>query len=165
MPTGRTVLEIVHPVDNINVNFRTRRSALGDFIDAARGAAQGAYGRPGTVATVGQGASRATGTLTLSTASGTVGGSINGVAVTVTASGGDTATATALAAAINASVNPLVQGIVTATSALGVVTLTATEWGKTGNAVTLAASGTGVTASGARLTGGAASTSTRTVTR
>lgn len=100
----------------------------------------------------------ATGTLTLSSASGTVGGIINGVTVTVTASGGDTATAAALAAAINASANALVSGSVIATSALGVVTLTARQAGPSGNAITLAATGTGVTASGARLTGGASTT-------
>jgi phage tail sheath gpL-like len=97
---------------------------------------------------------QATGTLTLSTASGTVGGTINGVTVTVTAAGGDTATAVLIAAAINASANALVSNHVTATSALGVVTLTSKYPGHAGNAVTLAASGTGVTASGARLTGG-----------
>lgn len=96
----------------------------------------------------------ASGTLTLSSASGTVGGVINGVTVTVTASGGDTTTAAAVAAAINASSDALISGLVTATSALGVVTVTTAVTGKMGNAVTLAASGTGVTASGARLTNG-----------
>ena len=46
-------------------------------------------------------------------------------------------------------------GFVTATSALGVVTIRATQKSAWGNAITLAASGTNVTASGARLTGGA----------
>lgn len=101
-------------------------------------------------------ASPATGTLTLSSASGTVGGTINGVSVTVAASGGDTATAAAIAAAINASGNALVNKHVTATSALGVVTITAITPGFSGNAITLAASGTNVTASGARLTDGTA---------
>lgn len=92
------------------------------------------------------------GTLTLSSASGTVGGAINGTSVTVTASGGDTATATALAAAINA--NATTKLIVHATSALGVVTITAIARGTAGNSITLTASGTGVTRSGATLTGG-----------
>lgn len=103
---------------------------------------------------------QATGTLTISSGSGTVGGTINGVSVTVTWGTSDTATATALAAAINASANALVNKHVTATSSAGVVTLTAALPGNSGNAVTLAASGTGVTASGARLTGGAADTFT-----
>jgi phage tail sheath gpL-like len=97
----------------------------------------------------------ATGTLTLSSASGAVGGTINGVAVTATASGGDTNSAALVAAAINASANALVAGMVYATSAGAVVTVRARHPGKLGNATTLAASGTGVTASGARLTGGA----------
>lgn len=97
----------------------------------------------------------ASGTLTLSTASGAVGGTINGVTITATAAGGDTATAALIAAAINASTNALVQYIVTASSSGAVVTITAAKKGATGNCITLAASGTGVTASGARLTGGA----------
>jgi len=106
------------------------------------------------------GATAASGTVTLSTASGTVGATINGVAVTTAASGGDTATAAALAAAINAESNALVANHVTATSAAGVVTITARMPGQYGNAITLAASGTGATASGARLTGGAATRTT-----
>ena len=100
-------------------------------------------------------ATAASGTLTLATASGTVGGIINGVTITVTASGGDTATATAIAAAINASANALVAGIVDASAVGAVVTVTSEIPGKSGNAITLAATGTNVTASGARLTGGA----------
>lgn len=96
----------------------------------------------------------ASGTVTLSSASGTVGASINGVSITVSASGGDTATAAALASAINASSNALVAPYVSATSALGVVTITAKTPGAAGNVITLAASGTGALASGARLTGG-----------
>lgn len=98
----------------------------------------------------------ASGTLTLSSASGTVGGIINGVTITVTASGGDTATAAAIAAAINASANPLVLGAATATSNGAGVTVTSVRGGGSGNYITLAASGTGVSASGARLTGGGA---------
>lgn len=120
--------------------------------------------RKATVTSVVDGTTLATAsaTLTLSSASGSVGGTINGVAVTVTASGGDTATATALAAAIVASTNAAHLGIVTATSAAGVVTVSAFQPGKMGNAITLAASGTGVTASAARLAGGAGDDSTAT---
>ncbi len=100
-------------------------------------------------------AAQASGTLTLATASGTVGGVINGVTITVTASGGDTATAAAIAAAINASANALVAGIVSATSAGAVVTVTSLDASKAANSITFAASGTGVTASGTgRLAGG-----------
>lgn len=96
----------------------------------------------------------ATGTYTLSGASGVLTATINGVACsTASQSGTDTACATALAAAINASTNALVTGLVTATSAVGVVTVTAIA-GKMGNAVTTTATGTGNTAGQARLTGG-----------
>lgn len=98
---------------------------------------------------------KASGTITMATSSGTVGATINGVAITVTWATSDTNSAALLAAAINASSNALVSGYVTATSAAGVVTITATQKSAWGNAITLAASGTNVTASGARLTGGA----------
>lgn len=100
----------------------------------------------------------AAGTLTISGGSGAVGGTINGTLVTVTWATSDTLSAAALAVAINAAA-AIVSGHVTATSALGVVTLTAKP-GVTGNAITLAASGTGVTASGTRLTGGTATSTT-----
>jgi len=92
---------------------------------------------------------------------------INGVTFTAKTSGatgnqfniGASATASAanLAAAINASATALVSGLVSATSALGVVTVTARAKGVTGNAVTIAEgvdSGSVITVSGARLTGG-----------
>lgn len=93
---------------------------------------------------------------------------INGVTFTGETSGatgnqfnvGTTATltASALAAAINASATALVSGTVVATSALGVVTITAAVSGLIGNAITIAKgtdSGSVNTVSGARLTGGA----------
>jgi phage tail sheath gpL-like len=96
----------------------------------------------------------ATGTVTLSGGSGTITATINGVAIAITWATSDTNSAALLAAAINASTDALVQNIVTATSAAGVVTVSAVVPGVVGNCVTLAASGTGATASGARLTGG-----------
>lgn len=96
----------------------------------------------------------ATGTVTLSSASGDVSAVINGVTITVTYATSDTNTASLLKTAINASANALVANHVTATSAAGVVTITASTPGIVGNTITLAASGTGATASGARLTGG-----------
>lgn len=107
---------------------------------------------------------QSTATLTLAGASGTVGAVINGVSTTVTASGGDVATAAALAAAINASADPLVSQHVRASNldsnnvATGVVTVTGYTPGPAGNAVTLAATGTGITASSARLSGGSVTT-------
>lgn len=103
----------------------------------------------------------ATGTITIASGSGVITATIGGilgqapVVVSVTWATSDTVAAAALAAAINAAPNcPVV-----ASSAAGVVTLYATIVGTgatntVGNSVTLAATGTGVTVSGAVLTGG-----------
>jgi hypothetical protein len=99
---------------------------------------------------------KAKGTLTISAGAGADGGTINGALITVTWATSDTATATALAAAINTSVDPRIAGVVSASSAAGVVTIWSNLNGTIGNAITLVASGTGVTASGANLAGGAA---------
>lgn len=96
----------------------------------------------------------ATGTLTMATSSGTVGGVINGVTVTVEWATSDEVSTIALAAAINASADPLVSNHVTASASAKVTTLTAKNKGHAGNAITLAASGTNVTASAARLASG-----------
>lgn len=74
--------------------------------------------------------------------------------------GSVSAVAASLAAAIVRSATALVVDVVTATSALGVTTITALGPGIEGNAITLSASGTGPTASGARLTGGSATSIT-----
>ena len=103
----------------------------------------------------------ASGTLTLSAASGAVGGTIAGTLVTVTAAGGDSPTATALAAAINANATIGNNLKVVATAAGAIVTIKAVTFppdNTLGNAFTLVASGTGVTASGATLAGGVAAT-------
>lgn len=97
---------------------------------------------------------QASGTVTISSGSGTITATINSVGVAVTWGTDDATTAAALAAAINASTNSAVQGQVYATAAAGVVTIKARTGGSGGNAITLAASGTGATASGATLTGG-----------
>ena len=68
------------------------------------------------------------------------------------------ATATGLCAAIQANEDPLVQPLVFATVAANVITIHAQDGGASGNIITLAASGTGATASGGRLTGGTAAT-------
>ena len=124
-----------------------------------------AYGTAGNAITLT--ASRTAGTATASGATlaggtdntGTI--TINGVAVAEDVTGlSDTAAASLLAASINAETDPLVDGVVTATSSAGVVTISAAAPGVGGNAITLAASGTGLTASGARLTGGASTSYT-----
>ena len=105
----------------------------------------------------------ATGTSTIASGSGTITATINGVAIAITWATDDTTSAALLAAAVNASANALIAGIVTATSALGVVTYAAARGGLAGNTVTTAASGTGHTAAQARLTGGTNGTSTALV--
>jgi hypothetical protein len=81
---------------------------------------------------------------------------INGVTVNATGTNGnDTTTAASIVTAINASTDALVRGHVTATSSGGTVTLTAVRGGHLGNAITVSVTGTGYTATGARLVNGA----------
>lgn len=96
----------------------------------------------------------ASGTVTISSGSGTITATIGGVAISITWATTDANSAALLAAAINANTNALIAGLISASSAVGVVTVSAKQKGALGNHVTLAASGTGATASGARLTGG-----------
>lgn len=96
---------------------------------------------------------RASGTLTMGASSGAVGGTIGGTLKTVTWATSNTASCIALAAAINADAT--IGKLVYATASGSVVTLTAMAPGPVGNKITLVASGTGVTASGATLTAGA----------
>jgi hypothetical protein len=107
----------------------------------------------------------ATGTATFSTiVAGNV-VTVNGVAFTARAAAStqyeftlgasDTTAAAALAAAINACVDALITGVVTATSAAGVVTVRAVTGGTGGNAITLAKTGAPVAVSGATLANGA----------
>jgi phage tail sheath gpL-like len=95
--------------------------------------------------------------------SGTTNVVINGVTFSQ-ASGTDDARAAAAAAAINASANALISGVVTASYSANVLTLRAVEKTKAGNANTLSVSGTGVSASGARFTGGVTATDATTAT-
>lgn len=97
----------------------------------------------------------ATGTITISSGSGAIGAVINGVTISITWATSDNNSATLLANAINESEDALVQGLVDATVATNVVTITAQRGGWSGNAITLAATGTGATASVARLATGA----------
>lgn len=106
---------------------------------------------------------RASGTCTVATITAADTVTINGVTLTSAASpsgesqfdsdGSNTVVAAALAACINAHTS--LTGIVTATSALGVVTISAYNKGLMGNAITLASSnGTRLAVSAARLAGG-----------
>ncbi len=95
------------------------------------------------------------GTLTLASSSGTVGGTINGTSITTTWATSDAVTAAALAVLVNA--NATLAPLFVASALFGVVTITCRVAGAAGNAYTLTATGTNVTASGAgTLTGGAA---------
>lgn len=148
---AETAAQLAEKLGHASDRPRIALIALADLmVDVASGI------RPWLVqmSTAETGAAAATGTVTISSGSGTITATINGVAIAITWATSDTNSASLLAAAINASVNALVAGIVTATSALGVVTVTSVGKGIVANAITLAASGTGATASGARLTGG-----------
>lgn len=135
---------------------RGKRELLRRFVNFLFGALSGAKKVTGfDIYPDGATAAAASGTVTIASGTGSIAAVINGVSTAVTWATSDTATATALAAAINASTDALVQYHVTATSAAGVVTVTAAKKGISGNCITLAATGTGATASGARLTAGA----------
>lgn len=144
-------------------------STLGPLLSAVGNAAvvEITWTEPGTDGNVTLAASSATGSATASDATlsggtddvGTV--SISGVDVAVDVTGmTNTAAATAMAAAINAESTALVADNVTATSSGAVVTITAVQPGTTGNSITLAVSGGGLSRSGARLTGGTATSYT-----
>lgn len=86
---------------------------------------------------------QASGQVTISSGSGTETITINGVAITAAWTTSDANTATLLAQNINNSANALVQGLVYASASSNVVTITAVNPGVAGNAISLAASGTG----------------------
>lgn len=153
--------EQVPAMSEFSLDARTALSRAASFLEAL-----GAGMRVGSVAvlTNNGNAAAATGEVEFDGTSGTTTVTINGVAFSQT-SGTDAERAAAAAAAINASANALIDGVVTATDSNGVLTILADVKGKSGNWITLAASGTGVTASGNRLTGGSEATNGVTVTR
>lgn len=114
----------------------------------------------------------ATATVTYSSSSGNQTVTINGVSTGNVSSGAsDTLTATAVKAVIDASTNALVSRHVRVLQRAGVLHIFAKYPGTAGNAITLAASGTGATASATRLgsgteaqSGGAQATGTLTLT-
>lgn len=118
-----------------------------------QGLQAGAYSASFDVINSATNAVKASGTLTISGGSGAVGGTIGGTLVTAAWATSDTVAAGLVAAAINA--NSTVNKLCYATSLAGVVTVTSNLPGPLGNKITLVASGTGVTASGAVLASGA----------
>jgi hypothetical protein len=126
-------------------SYQGSLSRLIEYFEQLRSRARNAYMKTHRAAV------RAVATLTLTglpTAADTF--TLNGVTFTARASGAvanefnigadATATAAAIAAAINASVTAKVSGYVTATSALGVVTITLVEPGLVGNLASLSES-------------------------
>lgn len=100
---------------------------------------------------------QATGTITITGADANeYTATINGQDAVLVAGtdGNDPQTASDLAVAINTAGIALINDHVTAAAVGAVVHITATDPGVTGNAITLAAAGTGAVASGPRLTGG-----------
>ncbi len=139
--------------------FTTAASGTGNTADQARLVG-------GTDGTAQVSAVKASGTFTFATASGSCVALINGQTVTVVATGTDADDAVAMATAILASEKVGIRGVVTATSALGVVTVTALRAGtgdiaKTGNGITTTATGTNFTAQQTVLAGGLNAVSTR----
>lgn len=107
------------------------------------------------------GGAQATGTVTVTGAdAGNYTVLINGVTTGNVAgtNENDNATAASIGAAINGLTDALVAGVVSATVADNVITITADDGGIEGNAITLSCTGTGAVANVARLAGGAAPT-------
>jgi len=165
-------------VGTINSNFsksvtneRQQGLAISDYFAAAIG---GLKQCSVNTAVAGQSAGVASGTIVFSghsTAADTI--LINGVTLTAVASGAlnnqwnvtasSTTQAVAVASAINASTTALVSGSVVAVASGSTVTISALVPGVIGDAVTIAKgtdAGSVMTVSGARLTGGTASTNT-----
>jgi len=141
---------------------RSREAALAlsrYFKDIASGRMRGSF----DVQTGGAAPVRATATWTLASVIATDACTIGGVTFTFTSTpsaetdvevdgADDTADAAALAAAVNA--HSTIGGQVTATSALGVVTITAKEAGVSGNLIAISDADSTITTSSAYLTGG-----------
>jgi hypothetical protein len=126
-----------------------------------------------TVSLSGSALVAATGTVTAASVQAADTITINGVVFTATSSAAaanefnigasNTTCAAAIVTSIAASTTALIQGFISASSALGVVTLTAIPSGVVGNAYTLASSSVGrLAVSAARLAGGTGGLGTTT---
>ena len=160
MPDTASIL-VIDQTDALDIGTRNSKDALEIIRNYINGAI-GGNKRVNSIRVFADGTDNvyASGTVTIASGSGTVSITINGVAISRTWATNDTTTASAFVTDINGSANALVKNHVSATSAAGVITITAKAPGQWGNAVTLAAAGTGMTASGARLANGAGADST-----
>lgn len=177
----------VGPVDTTNLSDTAAATAVAAAIEAngtlgpllaAVGSTTnvnltwGTQGTVGNAVTLAAGVS-ATGTATRSGATLSGGAdtsvtvTINGVGLTVntTTTTTDDDVAAAITSAINGSANALIDGVVEAVTAGSDSEINAVEAGTSGNTITLSVSGTGLTASGARLTGGTDDTTAYTFER
>jgi ethanolamine utilization protein EutA (predicted chaperonin) len=129
-----------------------KKHLLRTLADLLRGIAVGAtaYSR----VLVQHAAVKASGTVEFIGGSGTVGATINGTAVTVAFTTDEIVTGDLFVTAVHAAAAIVSEHVEATHDGAGTVTLTSRFPGHAGNAVTLAASGTGVGVSGARLTGG-----------
>lgn len=162
MATEFTLIRLTHEGRAVDLDLGQQPSgaayeglaALANYFDALNAGIRNGK------AEIAGGAARAAGTWTTSAGTGALTCTINGVTINRTWATSDTATAAALANDINTHANALINSHVSATSVGGVVTITSKTPGNPGNAITLAGTGTGVTVSGARLTGGTESLKT-----
>jgi len=152
---------VIDQTDALDIGTRNSKDAL-EIIRNYINGAMGGNKRVNSIRVFADGTDNvyASGTVTILNGNSTVSITINGVAISRAWATSDTATAAAFVTDINGSANALVKNHVSATSAAGVITITAKAPGQWGNAVTLAAAGTGMTASGARLASGAGADST-----
>lgn len=158
MATRETTIKIRHRDDQVPsaTRFRAARDyAFHELCEHLMGLSSGS--RMGDIEISDDASSDAVaadGTVTFSGAAGPISVSVNGVALAVSGYADDEDAASELVNAINESASVLVHDFVSASAVGPVVTVTAKAKGATGNAITLSASGTGASVSGARLTGG-----------
>lgn len=150
-----------------------RGAEVNNLIDYLSGLAAGSGAGKLRVTLSGTALVAATGTVTAASVQAGDTVTINGVVFTATSSAAaanqfnigasNTTCAAAIVTSVAASTSALIQGFVTASSALGVVTLTAVQQGTIGNAYTLASSnGTRLAVSAARFSGGTGGVGTST---
>lgn len=138
MPITAAYIRHRRPVDygvtpGTNIITRRRVELLRRFANVVLGQINGALADPEYTLVYGDSTEPAfgCGALLLATASGTVGGIVNGVTLTATAAGGDIPSAALIATAINASTDPLALGFVTSNNLGATLTLTSVLAGAT----------------------------------